>query len=138
VADAIGAAVENVEVVQGDTATSPWGLGTWGSRSAVVAGGCLALASSDVRRKILSLASKLLEAAVDDLRVDDSRVYVAGSPDRSVHFGEIARAAYFSMRLRETETDPSLTSTRFYDPAASYSNGCILVVVEVDVETGIV
>jgi carbon-monoxide dehydrogenase large subunit len=133
-ADGLGVRPEDVRVVQGDTATTAYSTGSWGSRTAVIAGGSVLRATADVRRKLLQIAASELEASEDDLELEDATVAVRGSPNRSLTVAEVAAAAY-SARAPEG-VDPSLTATRSYDPPATYSNACIACVVEVDAETG--
>jgi len=120
--------------VQGDTATGAYSTGSWGSRTAVIAGGSILRAADDVRAKLLEIAAAELEAAAGDLQVEDGLVSVRGSPDRALSVASVAAAAYAGRVPSGLE--PSLTSTRSYDPPATYSNACIACVVEVDAETG--
>jgi carbon-monoxide dehydrogenase large subunit len=133
-ADGLGVRPEDVRVVQGDTATGAYSTGSWGSRTALIAGGSVLGATDDVRQKLLRIAAHDLEANEADLDVMDGVVSVQGSPDRALSVSDVAAAAYAG-RV-PTGLDPSLTSTRSYDPPATYSNACIACVVEVDVETG--
>jgi carbon-monoxide dehydrogenase large subunit len=135
-ADGLGVRFEDVRVLQGDTATTAYSTGSWGSRTAVVGGGAVLRASDDVREKLLRIAADEMEASVEDLEIFDGVVTVKGSPDRSLTVAEVAAAAY-SGRAPEG-VEPALTATRSYDPPATYSNACIACVVEVDVETGVV
>jgi carbon-monoxide dehydrogenase large subunit len=137
-ADILGVAPGDVAVVEGDTASVPYGMGTYASRSAVIGGGALALAAMDVRTKLLEVAASMLEAAPGDLVLEEGKVHVRGTPTAALEMREIAHAAYFSPALRDEFEDPFLSATRFYDPAATYSNGCVIATVEVDVETGLV
>jgi len=133
-ADGLGVRPEDVRVVQGDTATGAYSTGSWGSRTAVIAGGSILRAADDVRAKLLEIAAAELEAAAGDLQVEDGLVSVRGSPDRALSVASVAAAAYAGRVPSGLE--PSLTSTRSYDPPATYSNACIACVVEVDAETG--
>ena len=135
-ADALGIDMEDVLVVQGDTDTAPFGMGTYASRAAVVGGGAVALAAGEVREKLLKSTGLLLEVAADDLTIEDSRIFVKGSPDKGMAVGEAAIAAYWAPNARTEGEDPYLSATRFYDPKATYGNGCIISVAEVDVGTG--
>ncbi|MCW2898560.1 MAG: aldehyde oxidase and xanthine dehydrogenase molybdopterin binding protein [Streptosporangiaceae bacterium] len=137
VADQLGVDVDDVALMPVDTAFSPISMaGTRASRVAVVTGGAVTLAAAEVRDKILAIAGAMLEADPQDLRLADGRVSVVGAPEQSVSVTEVAHAAHLTPELRETVPEPQLTSTRFYDPKASYSNGCVAVIVEVDVQTG--
>ena len=135
-ADALGIDLEDVSVLQGDTEVTPFGMGTYASRAAVVGGGAVGLAAIEVRHKLLKAAGLLLEVAAEDLTIEDSRVFVQGSPDRGMSVAEVAIAAYWAPNTRTEGEDPYLSATRFYDPKATYGNGCIVAVAEVDAGTG--
>jgi carbon-monoxide dehydrogenase large subunit len=136
VADELGVPLEDVRVVHGDTQLSPYGTGTYASRSAVLAGGAGILAGRVVREKALRIAAHLLEADPADLVINDGRVSVRGMPDRGVTFKEIARAAYSGVRRLPQGMEPGLEATRFYDPYyGTTSNATHAAVVEVDRET---
>jgi carbon-monoxide dehydrogenase large subunit len=136
-ADVLGVRPEDVDVVAGDTDRTPFGMGAWGSRGAVIGAGIVSIAAQKVRAKILRLASDMLECAAEDLVVEDSTITVAGTR-ASLTMEEVALAAYFEPDLRRDGEDPFLSATGFYDPRATYSNGCFAAVVEVDLDTGIV
>jgi carbon-monoxide dehydrogenase large subunit len=89
-----------------------------------------------VRERLLRIAGHALEASVDDLELEDGRVRVQGSPQRSLSVAEVAETAYFG--ATPPDLDPTLACTRSYDPPETYSNACIACVVEVDSETGVV
>jgi carbon-monoxide dehydrogenase large subunit len=133
-ADGLSVDISDVKVIFGDTLTSPYGLGTYASRSAVIGGATVARASADVREQILKVAANMLEANPDDLVLEDGVVSVAGTPSVSKPLSEVAYAAYWDSEVRAEE--PMLTATRFYDPPATYANGCVVVLTEVDVQTG--
>ena len=92
-ADALGVTLEDVTVVGGDTDAIPFGIGTFASRSTVLAGNAIAAAGATVRGKIVRAAARLLEAAEADLEVAEGRVFVRGSPGRAVPFASIVRAS---------------------------------------------
>ena len=135
-ADGLGVDVADVVVLHGDTATTPYGLGTYASRSAVIGGATVGRAAADVRAQVLRVAGKMLETSPEDLIIDDSKISVVGVPSRYKMLAEVAYAAYWDASVRDDE--PLLTATRFYDPPATYANGCVVVLAEVDVETGVV
>ena len=93
VADELGLDIEKVAVIQGDTATTPYGPGTGGSRSAVLASGAAREASQEVRRQMLHIAANQLEAAPEDLEIRAGRISVAGTPAAGVSVADVARAA---------------------------------------------
>jgi len=135
VAAALGAAIDTVTVRAGDTDSTPVSTaGTRASRTAVVIGGALLKAAAPLRSKLDSIAAYLLEAAPEDIVAADGSFGVTGSADRSVTVAQIAAAAYFDPALRSSVDDPDLSASAFYDPPASYSNGCVVAVVEVDAE----
>ena len=133
-ADQLGVRVEDVTVVQGDTAATAYATGSYGSRTAVIGSGAIIRAAGDVRDKLLAVAAHLFEASAEDLELGEGRISVLGSPDRSFSIREVATAAYWGPR--PADIDPSLVATRSYDPPETYSNACIAVVVEVDAATG--
>jgi carbon-monoxide dehydrogenase large subunit len=133
VADEVGVPLASVRVVHGDTALSPYGTGTYASRSTVLAGGAGILAGRDVREKLLRIAAHLLEADPADLIVQDGRVAVRGLPDRHVTMRDVAKAAYGGVRHLPRGMEPGLEVTRFYDPYyGTASNATHMAVVEVD------
>ena len=94
VADTLGVDYDDVTVVQADTQSTPYGPGTGGSRTAVVAGGAARDATLAVREKVLAVAAHSLEAAPEDLDIEAGTVFVKGTPTRSVTMKDVATAAY--------------------------------------------
>src|SRR5215469_13174908 len=90
-ASELGVAPDAVQVIAGDTATVPVGLGGFASRQTVTAGSSVLLAARAVASKARKLASQVLEVAEDDLELADGRLRVAGAPQLGVPFGELAR-----------------------------------------------
>lgn len=137
VADVLGAPIGDVVVHANDTATVPVSVpGTRASRTAVVIGGAVLKAAEELRERLLAAAAHLLEADAADLAVVDGGVALRDAPSRSVTLRELAEAVYFRPELRAALAEPELSVSRFHDPRATYSNGCILAVVEVDAGTG--
>jgi aerobic carbon-monoxide dehydrogenase large subunit len=136
VAEHLGCAMEDVVLRQGGDA--PYGPGTGGSRSAVIAGGAAQTASTELRGKLLTIAAHLLEAAPDDLEAADSRVAVRGTPARSLSFAELAGTAYLNSDALPPGLEPGLeASSRFKPPSPfTWSNATHLCVCEVDPLTG--
>jgi aerobic carbon-monoxide dehydrogenase large subunit len=135
VADRLGVAFEDVEVLHGDTQISHKGLDTYGSRSLVVGGEALVRASDKVIEKARPIAAHLLEASVDDLEFKDGRFGVRGT-DKGLAIGELAAAAFTGHNLPDG-VEPSLDSDATYDPVNfSYPHGTHLCAVEIDTETG--
>jgi carbon-monoxide dehydrogenase large subunit len=134
VADAIGVLPTNVRVVHGDTDRTPYGWGTFASRSLVISGGAATLAARKMREKLLTLAGDLLEASRDDIVLEDGKARVTGT-DRSVLIAALARAAYHQSH-RFKDLGPGLAESAHYDPPGTFSNACHVAIVDVDVETG--
>jgi carbon-monoxide dehydrogenase large subunit len=139
VAEHLGVDLDDVVVVQGDTATAPFGGGTGGSRTAVVAGGAAREASLAVREKAVQIAAHLLEAAPEDLDVEGGHVRVRGTPTRGVALAEVARVALNSPMELPPDIPPGLDATVSYQaPPITWSNACHACTVEVDPATGVV
>ena len=133
----LGAAWDDVVVVGGDTERFPIGMGTGGSRVMVNSGPAVAGAAREVRAKAARVAAELLECAVEDVRIEASRAFVAGMPDRALPLGRLAHAAVKSRALRGTP-DPTLNAcTYFYPDTVTWAFGVQAAVVEVDVDTGV-
>lgn len=137
-ADTLGVPFEDVTVLDGDTDTGAYGMGTWASRSAVIGGGSVMRAANDLREKLLKIAAHVMEANVADLTIEDGKVFVQGSPDRSMTVKELSFISHFDRFRRpdENEIEPGLVSTRHYDPPETYSNGSHAVEIELDPKTG--
>jgi carbon-monoxide dehydrogenase large subunit len=135
IADELGVTPDVIKVVHGDTDRSPYGWGTFASRSLVISGGATLIAARKVRAKLLKLASHVLEAAEDDIVIEDGAARVAGT-DRSVTIAALAREAYTQTHRFKGEIEPGLTETGTYDPPGTFSNACHVAEVEVDVDTG--
>ncbi|HET9082473.1 MAG TPA: molybdopterin cofactor-binding domain-containing protein [Trebonia sp.] len=136
VADQLGVPFEDVRVLHGDTAISPKGMDTYGSRSLVVGGTAVVKACGKVREKARVIAAAMLEVSPDDLEWSDGRWAVRGDPDQGKTIGEITFAAFLAHNLPEG-VEPSLDSDATYDPDNfSYPHGTHLCAVEVDTETG--
>jgi carbon-monoxide dehydrogenase large subunit len=135
IADEIGVTPDVIKVVHGDTDTSPYGWGTFASRSLVISGGASLIAARKVRAKLIKIASTMLEAAPGDIVLENGTAKVAGT-DRSVTIAKMAREAYTQTHRFKGEIEPGLTETGSYDPPGTFSNACHVAIVVVDVETG--
>ncbi len=135
VADELGLPPERIKVVHGDTDRTPYGWGTFASRSLVIAGGASVLAARKVHAKLVKIASHLLEAAADDIVLEHGAARVAGT-DRALPIEALARAAYHQVHLFKGEIDPAISATATYDPPGTFSNACHAAIVDVDAETG--
>lgn len=136
VAEQLGVDVKDVRVVTGDTREFHWGTGTFASRGAVVAGNAVHAAALSVRQKALKLASELLEAAEEDLVLEDGKVYVKGVPHKAVSLGQLAVHANPLRGAVKPGTEPGLEATTYFGPdRGSTANGVHAMIVEVDPQT---
>ncbi|MEY3045506.1 MAG: hypothetical protein RL242_2348, partial [Pseudomonadota bacterium] len=135
VADHLGIALEDVEIIHGDTEQVPFGMGTYGSRSLAVGGSAIVKALDKVKEKGAKVAAHLLEASEQDLEYIDGKWTVKGT-DKSIGFGEVALASYVPHNFPEG-LEPGIEFNSFYDPTNfTYPFGTYIAVVEVDAETG--
>ncbi len=136
-AQELGVPLDDVIVVHGDTAMTPYGMGTFTSRSAVCGGGAIVMAAAKLRPKILKIAAHLLEVAPEDVELRQGRAMVRGAPDRSVSMRQIARVAYHDISRLPPDMEPELQATGHYDAGGgTYANAAHAAIVEVDPETG--
>jgi len=134
VAEELGLQPEDVEVQEGDTDNTPYGLGTYASRSTPVSGAATAMVSRRIRAKAQQIAAHLLEASEDDLEWKEGRFSVKGAPDRSTTIQDIAFAAYTNV---PDGMEDGLEGVYYYDPPnMTYPFGTYAVVVEIDRGTG--
>jgi carbon-monoxide dehydrogenase large subunit len=137
-ADAIGVPVEQVTVINADTAAIPAGIGTFASRSAVVAGSAVNEAAARVRAKLAQAAGALMEAAPDDIDIDDGQAFVRGAPQSAVPLSRVVRSALPTYASPgPVEADFEATVYRQV-PTVTYASAVHVALVEVDVETGMV
>jgi carbon-monoxide dehydrogenase large subunit len=135
IADELGTSPDRITIVHGDTDRTPYGWGTFASRSLVIAGGATLLAARKVRAKLVKMAGILLEASADDIVLEASVARVAGT-DRAIGFATLARAAYHQAHRFKGEVTPGIAESATYDPPGTFSNACHLAMVEVDIATG--
>jgi carbon-monoxide dehydrogenase large subunit len=123
-------------VVQGDTDATPYGWGTFASRSIAIGGGAVKLAGRALAERIAAIGAHLLEAAPDDLVIADGSVSVRGAPERSLSVAEIARVAHHAAHRLPAGTEPGLEARATFDPPGTFSNATHGAEVEIDPETG--
>jgi carbon-monoxide dehydrogenase large subunit len=134
VAEELGIPAQDVIVEEGDTDHTPYGLGTYASRSTPVAGAATAMVSRKLREKARKLAAHLLEAAEEDLEWERGKFFVKGSPEKFKTIQEAAFAAYTNL---PEGMEPGLEGVHYYDPPnMTYPFGTYAVVVDVDRGTG--
>ena len=136
VADELGVPMEQVEIVHGDTGAIPFGMGTYGSRSASVGGTALLMSLNKIKEKGKKIAAHLLEASPNDIEYTNGQFQVKGFPGKAVPFGQVALTAYVPHKYPEG-LEPGLEETSFYDPSNfCFPFGAHACVVEVDRDTG--
>ncbi len=161
VADQLGVRPEDIMVTTGDSQAFYWGMGTYASRAATVAGSAAYLAAVKVREKVKQVAADLFEASPDDIELVDGKVFVRDAPHRSLTLGQVAISAnplrysygenarkLMLMKLAgprpgpalpQERGGPGLEATEFYSPPhASFASGVHGAIIEVDPKTGMV
>jgi carbon-monoxide dehydrogenase large subunit len=137
----LGVDPENVRLIHGDTATTPYSTGTWGSRSMVMSGGAVAAACEVIGNRVKAIAAKLLEVSVADLVLVEGHVKVAGT-DKQLSLAEVAHVWYRKPQLLPADVDPAgLEAVAGYKAkvdTGTFSYACHAAKVAVDTETGAV
>jgi carbon-monoxide dehydrogenase large subunit len=138
VAEELGISPNDVMVRHGDTDKTPYGLGTYGSRSTPVSGGAVVIAARKVRDKARQFAAVMLETRPEDLAWEKGRWYVKGDPERGETIESIAEFAYGPALLPDG-LEGGLDARAVYDPPnLTYPFGAYICVVDVDPGTGAV
>jgi carbon-monoxide dehydrogenase large subunit len=137
-ADALGADIDDVATIQGDTAITPYGAGTQGSRSGPMTAGAVAEAGTILRDKIVALAAHQLKVPESEVVLANSTAAVRGDPSKQVTFGELAYLSYYSPQALPPGMSPELEATARYVAKAPilWSNATHACTCEVDVATG--
>jgi carbon-monoxide dehydrogenase large subunit len=134
IATELGLSSDEIQIEEGDTDTSPYGLGTYGSRSTPVGGAATAMAARTIRAKAQKIAAHLLEVSPDDVEWDVDQFHIKGNPDAVKTMKEVAWAAYNNV---PEGMEMGLESVNYYDPPNfTYPFGIYLCVVDIDRHTG--
>jgi carbon-monoxide dehydrogenase large subunit len=152
VASELGCSLDRITVVQGDTESCPWGFGNYSSRSIIIGGTAGHVAAKEIREKMTRIAANMLEAAPEDITVEDERFVISGSPSRGVSFAEVAFEVYANPHGKNMDgIEPMLQSVRqwkqenvYHQPEVqgrfsaypSWPYGAAAAIVEVDADTG--
>ena len=137
VADRLGVDPANVEIIHGDTATGPMGLGTYGSRSLAIGGVAAAHAAEKLALKCREIVAFNLEASVDDIEVGSGKFHLTGDPDQGMTLAEVAGCAYIDANAMPEGMELGLEQMLIYDPSNFvFPFGAHLCVVDVDAKTG--
>ena len=139
-ADALGADIEDVSTIQGDTAVTPYGAGTQGSRSAPMTAGAVNEAGTILRNQIIAMAAQRLEVDAEDIVLAGSKASVRDDPEKSVSFADIAYRSHYEPAMLGPDISPVLEATaRFASPPTSmihWANATHACTCEVDTVTG--
>ena len=140
VSEKIGVPLSMIEIFEGDTARVPYGTGTFGSRSMVIAGSAIVMATAKIIEKAKRAAAHLMEAAEKDVEhaiVAGAGEFRVAGTDRKVTWGEVARAVTYAHNL-PAGMEPVLHENAFFDPTnLTWSNGAQICEVEIDPATGV-
>jgi aerobic carbon-monoxide dehydrogenase large subunit len=136
VAHELGLSPDDVDVVHGDTDRTPFGLGTYGSRSTPVSGAAAVVAARKVRERARLVAAVMFEAAPDDLEWLDGKWRVRGDPDQALGIAEIAKAAHSSLELPDGVEGHLDASAVYNPPNLTFPFGAYICVTDVDPGTG--
>jgi len=139
-ADALGVSIDDVNTIQGDTALTPYGAGTGGSRSGAMAAGAVAQTSAILRERIIAIAAHQLEAAPEDIELVESVASVRGTPSARMSLAEIAAVVYYNAPSLPPDMDVGLEVSSRYraDNQWLLVNATHLCTCEVDIVTGCV
>ncbi len=135
IADEVGVTPSQVTVVAGDTDQTPYGWGTFASRSLVISGGACLVGARKLRVKLIKIAAHLMKVPEADVVLEPG-LAKARSTNQSIPIPELARTAYHKAHLLSGAAEAGLSEQGFYDPPGTFSNACHVAVVEVDIETG--
>ncbi|HSK95581.1 MAG TPA: aerobic carbon-monoxide dehydrogenase large subunit [Euzebyales bacterium] len=137
VAEELGIPPEDIDVVHGDTDQTPFGLGTYGSRSTPVSGAAVAITARKVRDKARQIAAGMLEVSADDLEWEKGRFFVKGDPESGKTISDIAMAAHGAVDLPEGVEGSLEAQTTYNPPELTYPFGAYVCVVDIDPTTGV-
>ena len=135
IAEEIGVDIARIRITAGDTDRTPYGWGTFASRSLVIAGGASKLAAGQLAQRLRRAAAALLQSSEDGIVLRDGRAWVEGS-DASIAIDVVARTIYHGAGPLSAQIGYDLNEAAVYDPIGTFSNACHAVIVEVDIETG--
>jgi len=137
-ADALGIPLDWVTVIGGDTGAIPFGIGTFASRSAVNAGSSIQVAAGKVKNKLVAAAAALLEAAADDVLIEDGAASVRGAPGSAVPLGRVIQASLPTFARPSAVTADFEATVYHHQPTVTYTSAAHIAHVEVDTGTGAV
>jgi carbon-monoxide dehydrogenase large subunit len=134
--DELGIRLEDITAIANDTATAPYGFGTFASRTAVFGSGAVIKAARELRQRILAMAAFILQVPVEELTIANSVVQTVDR-SKSISLRELAEKSFFSAKDIPQDLNPGFEVTAFYDPKfGSFAAGAHVVTVDVDPKTG--
>ena len=137
VAERLGIAIEQVEIVHGDTDKVQFGMGTYGSRSAAVGLSAVSVAVDRVIAKAKKIAAHVMEVPEADVTFENGQ-FAGINTNKTMSFAELALSAYVGHKFPTDKIEPGLKESAFYDPKNfSFPAGCHICEVEIDKETGV-
>jgi aerobic carbon-monoxide dehydrogenase large subunit len=136
VAHELGLSPDDIDVVHGDTDRTPFGLGTYGSRSTAVSGAAAVLAARKVRERARLVAAAMLEVAADDLEWTADKWRVRGDPEQALGIADVAMAAHSSLALPDGVEGHLDASAVYNPPNLTFPFGAYICVTDVDPGTG--
>lgn len=134
VSDELGIEPQRIRIISGDTDATPYGWGTFASRSMVIAGGASKLAAGQIALKLKTIAAHLMESSPENITLENGLARISNS-NQAMEIGVLARAAYHQSH-KFKGLSPGLHESAVYDPGGTFSNACHVAIVEVDIETG--
>ncbi len=140
-ADVFGVAIERVKVTTGDTATVPYGGGTWASRGAGIGGEAMLLASHALKEQVLDTAAVILQAKPEELDIAHGEIVNKKARVQKISLGDLAKIVYYRGNELPHDLKPELIATRHYrvtDFPFVFTNGAMAAHVEVDTNTGLI
>jgi len=140
-ATVIGVSIDRVRVITGDTATTPYGGGTWASRGAGIGGECVLQSGRELRSRILDVAAAILKTEKAELDISGNEIVSRVNGEPRLELSELGRIAYFRPDSLPLDFQSELMVTRHYTPRGygfAFTNGMQASLVEVDIETGFV
>jgi len=135
IADEVGVSPDKITIIAGDTDQTPYGWGTFASRSLVIAGGACLVGARKLKTRLIKIAAHLMKVKPEDVILEPGFAKAVNT-NQSIPIPELARTAYHKAHLLYGVVEAGLSETGFYDPPGTFSNACHLAVVEVDIETG--
>jgi aerobic carbon-monoxide dehydrogenase large subunit len=136
VAHELGLSPDDIDVVHGDTDRTPFGLGTYGSRSTAVSGAAAVMAARKVRERARLVAAAMLEVAADDLEWTAGKWRVRGDPEQALGIADVAMAAHSSLALPNGAEGHLDASAVYNPPNLTFPFGAYICVTDVDPGTG--